>query len=211
MIVHLFIYLRIMRLRDTTKEELVRKRAIDVLGKEGFEGFSMNKLARACGISVATLYIYYKHKDDLIIAIATEELAKMNEAILKGFNPQLSFAEGLWVQWNNRASYMLKHPGVALFLEQLRSSTYHKDVFPGITKNFSGIMGQFMKNAIKNKEIDPMPLEVFWSVAYGPLYTLLRFHNEGRSVAGRPFSFSKKILEETFERVLMALVKKSKP
>jgi TetR/AcrR family transcriptional repressor of multidrug resistance operon len=197
-----------MRLRDTAKEELVKQRAIAVLGKEGFEGFSMNKLARACGISVATLYIYYKDKDDLIIAIATEELERMNKAILDDFHPDLSFAEGLRIQWKNRSAYMLEHPEVSLFFEQLRSSTYQKDIFPTVMKTFSEAMGRFMKNAVKNKEIDPMPLEVFWSIAYGPLYTLLRFSNEGRSIGGRPFTFSKKILWETFDRVLMALAKK---
>ncbi|MCG2617855.1 TetR/AcrR family transcriptional regulator [Terrimonas sp. NA20] len=197
-----------MRIRDTTKEELVKKRAIMVLGKEGFEGFSMNKLAKACGISVATLYIYYRDKDDLIIAIATEEMEKMNAAVLDGFDPAMPFAEGLRVQWKNRAGYMLAHPEVSLFAEQLRSSTYHQSIFPVAMKGFANAMGKFMKNAVKNKEIDPMPLEVFWSIAYGPLYTLLRFSNEGRSIGGRPFSFSNKILWQTFDRVLMALAKK---
>jgi TetR/AcrR family transcriptional regulator, multidrug resistance operon repressor len=197
-----------MRIRDTAKEELVKKRAIMVLGKEGFEGFSMNKLAKACGISVATLYIYYKDKDDLIIAIANEEMEKMNAAVLDGFDPAMSFADGLRVQWKNRAGYMLAHPEVSLFVEQLRSSTYHLSIFPTAMKQFSDAMGRFMKNAVRNKEIDPMPLEVFWSIAYGPLYTLLRFSNEGRSIGGRPFAFSNKILWQTFDRVLTALVKK---
>ncbi|PZR29700.1 MAG: TetR/AcrR family transcriptional regulator [Citrobacter freundii] len=197
-----------MRIRDVSKEELVKKRAIMVLGKEGFEGFSMNKLAKACDISVATLYIYYKDKDDLIVAIAIEQMAKMNEAILKGFDPSMSFAEGLRTQWKNRASYVLAHPEVSLFFEQLRSSTYHGDIFPSATKVLSDAMGSFMKNAVKNKEIDPMPVEVFWSIAYGPLYTLLRFSHEGRSIGGRPFAFSWKILWETFDRVLMALTRK---
>lgn len=197
-----------MRIRDVSKEELVKKRAIMVLGREGFEGFSMNKLAKACEISVATLYIYYKDKDDLIVAIAIEEMEKMHQAMLKGFDPLMPFAEGLRIQWKNRASYMLDHPEVSLFFEQLRSSTYHGDIFPTATKVFSDAMSSFMKNAMKNKEIDPMPLEVFWSIAYGPLYTLLRFSHEGRSVGGRPFAFSQKILWKTFDRVVMALARK---
>jgi TetR/AcrR family transcriptional regulator, multidrug resistance operon repressor len=194
-----------MRIRDTAKEDLVKKSAIAVLGKEGFEGFSMNKLAKACGISVATLYIYYKDKDDLIIGIANEEIGKMHQAMLKGFDPSMPFAEGLRVQWKNRSSYTRKHPEVSLFFEQLRTSTYQMDIFPSAMRDFSEAMSNFMRNAVKNKEIDPMPLEVFWSVAYGPLYTLLRFSQEGRSVGGRSFMYSDKILWETFDRVLKAL------
>ena len=62
-----------MRTRDNNKVELVKKTAIELMVKDGLEGFSMNKLARACNISVATLYIYYKDRDDLIVNIAVDD------------------------------------------------------------------------------------------------------------------------------------------
>jgi TetR/AcrR family transcriptional regulator, multidrug resistance operon repressor len=34
---------------------------------EGLVNFGVNKLAKAAGISPATIYIYYKDKEDLII------------------------------------------------------------------------------------------------------------------------------------------------
>ena len=46
-----------MRTRNTCKEQLVKEKAVELLVSDGLEGFSMNKLARACDISVATLYI----------------------------------------------------------------------------------------------------------------------------------------------------------
>src|SRR6476661_6570951 len=84
-----------MRARNTVKEELVRQKAIELVVASGIEGFSVNKLARACGISVATLYIYYRDKDDLLIKIAVEEAQRMTATMLADFNPDLSFAEGL--------------------------------------------------------------------------------------------------------------------
>ena len=61
-----------MRTRNQDKEQLVKEEALKMLVNEGLEGFSVNKLAKRCGISVATLYIYYKDKDDLILKIAKE-------------------------------------------------------------------------------------------------------------------------------------------
>jgi len=46
---------------------------------------------------------------------------------------------------------------------------------------------------------------VFWSVAYGPLYTLLRFHEEGKSIGGKPFKFTKQKMDEAFQVVINAL------
>src|SRR3954468_5932658 len=113
-----------MRVRNIDKEQLVKQKAIQMLVADGFEGFSVNKLAKACGISVATLYIYYKDKDDLITRIAMEEAKHMGETSLRDFDPEASFEEGLRVQWKNRAKYTLENPTCVLFFEQLRSSTY---------------------------------------------------------------------------------------
>ena len=51
-----------MRTRDPIKEEVVKQKAIELLVDKGIEGFSMNRLAKESGVSVATLYIYYSQR-----------------------------------------------------------------------------------------------------------------------------------------------------
>ena len=194
-----------MRVRNEEKVQLVKQKAMEMVVSDGFEGFSVNKLARACGISVATLYIYYKDKDDLITAIALEEAKRMGEITLGDFDPELSFAEGLRKQWENRSKYILENPVASAFFEQLRTSTYQDKVMECIICDFKAKMGTFMQKAIKNKEVDAMPLEVYWSVAYAPLYSLLRFHHEGRSLGGKPFVLNEDIMWRTFDLVVKAL------
>jgi TetR/AcrR family transcriptional repressor of multidrug resistance operon len=88
-----------MRIRDVNKVELVKEKAIELLVKVGFEGFTMGKLAKECGISVATLYIYYKDKDDLILQVGMEETERMSVLMLEDFDPEAPFAIGLRQQW----------------------------------------------------------------------------------------------------------------
>jgi AcrR family transcriptional regulator len=196
-----------MRTRNAGKEKLVKQKAIELLVRDGFEGFSMNKLARVCSISVATLYIYYKDKEDLIIKVALEEAGIMAEHVLKNFDPEMPFKEGMRMQWKNRSDYMLKNPMTGAFFEQLRSSTFNDRIFKVMAQNFGVMMGKFIKNAVARNEIDVMPMEVFWSVAYAPLYNLIRFHQEGRNMAGKPFVLTQKIIWETFDRVLKGISK----
>jgi TetR/AcrR family transcriptional regulator, multidrug resistance operon repressor len=196
-----------MRNRDADKEQLVKQKAIELLVSDGFEGFSVNKLAKACGISVATIYIYYKDKDDLIVQVAIEEATRLTDEILKDFNPELPFAEGIRQQWKSRSRQLLDNPKSAVFFEQLRSSTYQHKVHDVIVSQFKEAMGRFMHNAIARGEIDELPLEVFWSVAYAPMYNLIRFHNEGRSIAGRSFQLTDEVLMQTCELVIKALKK----
>ncbi|MES2456047.1 MAG: TetR/AcrR family transcriptional regulator [Bacteroidota bacterium] len=196
-----------MRARDLNKVDLVKQKAIELLVDIGFEGFTMNKLAKACKISVATLYIYYEDKDDLILKIGIEEGQRMSEVMLENFDPESSFEDGLRQQWKNRARCMLENPKSAQVLEQLRSSSYQAKIFDSIVDNFKPKLGKFMHNAIERKEVDPMPLEVYWSVAFAPLYNLIRFHHEKRSIAGKPFVLTDEVLWGTFELVLKALKK----
>lgn len=196
-----------MRNRDADKQQLVKQKAIELLVNDGFEGFSINKLAKACSISVATIYIYYKDKDDLIVQVAIEEATRLTNEILADFDPELPFAEGIRQQWRSRTKQLLENPMSAVFFEQLRSSTYQDKVHSSIVSQFKEAMGKFMHNAIKRGEIDALPLEVFWSVAYAPMYNLIRFHNEGKSIAGRDFKLTDDILWQTCELVIKALIK----
>ena len=84
-----------MRTRDELKENAVKEKALDLFVSEGFDGLSMQKLAKAAGVSPATLYIYYKDRDDLIIQLWEDEMRKMTDATLQDFNPDMSFEEGL--------------------------------------------------------------------------------------------------------------------
>ena len=194
-----------MRTRNENKEQLVRQKALELIVSQGFEGFSMQKLAKAAEVSPATLYIYYKDKEDLITSIGIEIGQKFSENILKDFDPNLPFAEGMRIQGRNRAKYAIENKLETEFYEQIRSSSFRDKVMESFVEDFKSSMGHFVKNAIKHKELNPMPLEVFWSVAYSPLYNLIRFHNEGRSMGGKPFAFSEEIMDQTLDLVLKAL------
>jgi len=195
-----------MRTRNTNKVQLVKQKAIEMIVKDGFEGFSMNKLARACNISVATLYIYYKDRDDLIIKIAYEEGKLMADRMIKNLDPEASFEEGMRIQWANRYQYMTDNPLLALFFEQLQSSTYHVQFMDAFTE-FKAVVSKFLNNVIARGEMNPVPLEVYWSVAFAPLYSLVRFQNQGQSLGGKPFTMSDEILWQTFDLVIKGLKK----
>lgn len=194
-----------MRTRDEQKEKLVIEKAIELIVNDGFQGFSMGKLAKACQVSAATLYIYYTDKDDLLQKIGTTIGINFFNTTLKDFSADLSFEEGLKKQWENRAEFALKHPNEVAFFEIIRHSPYGESIMQESLAGFKQMMGDFFTNAINRKELIPLPVEVFWSVAYGPLYSLLRFHREGKSMGGKPFTFNKQMMDETFEIVIKAL------
>ena len=194
-----------MRTRDINKERAIRNQALKMIVKHGFDGLSMQKLAKAAAVSPATIYIYFKDREDLILQLFAEASNKMTEATLKDFDPSMSFSEGLKVQWMNRARYCMANPDEMHFLEQIRHSPLQEKSLEIMGTKFKENMKAFVSNAIKNKELVKVPVEVYWSVAFAPLYTLVQFHIAGTSIGGHKFKFSEKIMLETLALVVKAL------
>ncbi|KDN56128.1 TetR/AcrR family transcriptional regulator [Flavobacterium seoulense] len=194
-----------MRTRDTNKEEIVKQKAIQLLVEKGIEGFSMNRLAKESKISVATLYIYYSDKDDLIRKIGIEIGKNFFSEMTNDFTTSMSFSEGLYKQWENRARFTQKFPLEVSCWELLTHSSYSESIIDESLLEFKSIMENFFKNAIEKKELIPISKEVFWSIAYGPLYSLLRFERDGKNFGGGPFKLNQNITREAFELVIKAL------
>ncbi|OQP49422.1 TetR/AcrR family transcriptional regulator [Niastella populi] len=194
-----------MRTRDVNKENLIQEKAIEMIVKQGLDGFSMQKLAKAANVSPATLYIYYKDRDDLITQLATSVSNRLMETSLKGMHPKMSFADGLELQWKNRMEFFFKYPLDVEFIEQIRYMPTYDSVRDNIRKNFGDVLGKFVHNAINRGELQPLPFEVYWSMAFAPLYQLIKFHAQGNSPANASFRITDDMVKQTLELVIKAL------
>jgi AcrR family transcriptional regulator len=194
-----------MRIRDENKEEAIRKKAMHIIVSKGIDGLSMQQLAKAAKVSPATIYIYYKDREDLILALYIRANERMAEATLKNFDPDMSFSEGLRNQWKNRAKYWMDNPVEAQFLEAMRHSNYNSKLGSEMKRHFFVKMHQFIQGCVQRGELIRLPVEVFWSVAYAPLYQLVRFHNNGKGLRGDDFKLNRKSMNQALDLVIKAL------
>jgi AcrR family transcriptional regulator len=193
-----------MRTRDTDKEGLVKQKAIEMVVKEGLDGFSMQKLAKAANISPATLYIYYKDREDLLQKVVLSVVDDMMDTTLKDFDPEFPFAKGMEVQWRNRLDYFMRFPLETQFMEQVRYSPMYEKIHETIGAKFGRILGPFVHKAIANKELREVPFEVYWAVAFSPLYQLIKFHAQGGK-KNRDFKLTEDIMLLALEMVIKGL------
>jgi TetR/AcrR family transcriptional regulator, multidrug resistance operon repressor len=198
-----------MRTRDIQKEATIREKALEMIVKEGFDGFSMQKLAREANVSPATLYIYFVNKEDMLRQLYNEVQRTFTRVALDGFDPNVPFAEGLWIQWKNRLCFVEDYPHHFQFMEQFRNSPLisHSSIEP--LSDFKDSMKAFLKNAMDRGEMQRMDPELFWSIAYGSLYTLIKFHLNEKQLLGRPYKLTEEKLAEAYRMVLKALTPES--
>ncbi len=206
--IHLYSWFRLsfMRVRDENKEASIREKAMEMIVSEGFDGFSMQKLARAANVSPATIYIYFKNKEDLLNSLYNTVNQTFAHVALARFDPGASLEEGLWLQWKNRMKFIEEYPVYYKFYEQFRNSPLinHKDIQK---TEFKENMKAFVINAIQRKEMAMMEPEAFWSIAYGSFYTMLNFHLQGKSHMNDPY----KVNDAKMKRLLQMVLKALKP
>jgi AcrR family transcriptional regulator len=195
-----------VRTRDPAKETAIRRKALELAVKEGFDGLSMQKVARAAKVSPGTLYIYFENREDLLLQVYKHEIEKTFTAMMEGFSPSMPFDAGLRVQWLNRARYCMENPLSMLFLEQFRHTPLHEKALSLTDPGFKEALRAFVTNAIRNGQLVRIPVEVYWSVAFAPMYQLVKFHLQGKSLPGMgKFVLTEDLLMQTLELVLKSL------
>ena len=60
-----------MRMKDENKKAAITKAIIGLINEIGFANISMSKIAKATGLSAATLYVYYENKEDMLRKVYT--------------------------------------------------------------------------------------------------------------------------------------------
>jgi AcrR family transcriptional regulator len=68
---------------DSAKRRQIIEGARAVFLSQGFDAASMNDIARAAGVSKGTLYVYFKHKEQLFEAIVEQECEEQAEGIFE--------------------------------------------------------------------------------------------------------------------------------
>src|SRR5260370_7219755 len=68
-------------LDGSAKRRQIMEGARTVFLADGFDGASMNDIARVAGVSKGTLYVYFESKEQLFKALIPEELRKHAERL----------------------------------------------------------------------------------------------------------------------------------
>jgi AcrR family transcriptional regulator len=117
-----------VRVKDASKQLAIVENTLDVVFERGFAGIKMADLAKRVGLSVSTLYVYYRSKEDLIVSIAIALIERETQRSEQEITEDLPYKlklKMLWLFWIN---FSLNHKREMSFLEQLKKSPYYDKV-----------------------------------------------------------------------------------
>ena len=166
-----------MRPKNLTKEASIRSIALQIIADEGLENLSMQKLAKAAGISPRTIYIKYENKEDLLVKLFIGEvLGAYEKASLQNFDPNMPFAEGVRQLWTNGFNYLTNNRHAFAFIQHGKASPLlnrayqQKNIKEG---DFFAPIHQFLQLNADAGIIKNFPQEVHRALLFSPLLDLV--------------------------------------
>jgi AcrR family transcriptional regulator len=142
------------------KVEQVLKGAQQVFMTEGYEGANVDDIARAAGVSKATLYSYYPDKRALFAAVAQGVCEEQTRLALRFADEEGEFAEQLYKGCRSFLSFMLSPFGVQMYrtviAEAARFPEFGRQFWetgPGMAHTS---MVEMFQDAIREGHLKPM-------------------------------------------------------
>ena len=111
-----------MRTKDDVKEAALFEATVKLVNEIGFASSSVSKIAKEAGVSPATIYVYYKNKEDLLVSTYIAIKLDLTKAMLSGFSDRLPIRDIFRNVWFNMFEYISNNLEYFKFVEQFSSS-----------------------------------------------------------------------------------------
>ena len=114
-------------MKDENKKTAITKAIIGLIKEIGNAKISMSKIAKATGISAATLYVYYKNKENMFREVYLDVKKHMIEECGRNICPRENVQEAVRKLCKNLLRYMKEYTDEFLFIEQACNSPMATD------------------------------------------------------------------------------------
>ena len=169
-----------MRTIDVNKYESVVEASIRLINEKGLEGASVNKIAKKAGVSVATLYIYFEDKEDMINKLFVKIKSDFMKAAVADLHETAPIRQSFKKIWHNIRNYALSHPQEVWFIEHyLHSSMQKKFENPEVDALYMPL-ADFFQRGMREGIFKEINFKLAWTFGFVPLLFLVKAQLSGK-------------------------------
>ena len=168
----MIIYFSAMRVKDEIKQEALFSATVKVVNEIGFAASSVSKIAKEAGLSPATIYIYHKNKDDLLVSTYKGIKQRFSRAMLEGFDAGRPVRDILRQVWFNSFNYVTQHRDLFHFSEQFAHSPYSELVSKSEVNHYFDPLFKVLQRGIEQKIIKNVNMDILIAFIYFPMIVL---------------------------------------
>ena len=168
----MIVYFTGMRTKDDEKVAALFEATVKLVNEIGFASSSVSKIAKEAGVSPATIYVYYKNKEDLLVSTYIEIKLNLSKTLLSGFNDKLPIRDILRNVWFNMFRFTSNNLEFYKFAEQFSNSPYSSLVNKKEVEEYFEPLIKVLKRGIEQKIIKNVNLDILQTFMFYPITVL---------------------------------------
>jgi AcrR family transcriptional regulator len=161
-----------MRTKDGEKQEALFEATVKVVNRIGFASSSVAKIAKEAGISPATLYIYHRNKEDLLISTYLNIKRTLSEIAFEKIDETSPIRDCFRQIWFNLFRFTVEHPDYFQFSEQFSNSPYNDKIDQEEIDRMFVPIGNLIRRGIEQKIIKDMAVDIISAFVFYPVIIL---------------------------------------
>lgn len=159
------------------KRRDILQAALELIAERGFHGAPMADIARKAGVAAGTIYHYFEHKEMIIVELHRELEEEINTALMRGYPWNDTVRERFVYLLRGLLNHFIAYPLHFRYMEQYFNSPYgialHRDRLLGRSGR-GGILMDIFSQGVEQQVLKALPKAVLFSLAFGPLISLIR-------------------------------------
>ncbi len=116
-----------MKPKDDEKFRAIAAATFTLVEQTGLSGLTMAAIAREADLATGTLYVYYKSKEELLVALYEQAKTETAASLMQGDDPGAPFRSRFQRMWMNWLEHRLAHNAQVVFIEQYYNSPWFSE------------------------------------------------------------------------------------
>jgi len=151
--------------KDDEKLRAIAAATFALVEQTGLSGLTMAAIAREAHLATGTLYVYFKSKEDLLVALYEQAKTETAASLMHGDDPNAPFRSRFQRMWTNWLEHRLTHYAQMVFMEQYYNSPWFSDASRDLStrlfKDWVDLIGTARAQQILKNVPTPMLINSF--------------------------------------------------
>lgn len=182
-----------IRQKCPEKRKSLLHATLSLVNDNGFHDAPMSQIAKLARVSPATIYIYFKNKQDLVDQLYLEIKKQFGEYAFKNYHEDLSVEDGFKLIWFNIAQFKIMQVEESNFLSACDNTPIVKQEIRNQGLEYLLPLKLLWQRGIEEKILKDMSMYAMYAFTIYPLAFLLQCHQK------KQCEFNSEKIEEAYK------------
>ncbi|MCK3655881.1 AcrR family transcriptional regulator [Pasteurellaceae bacterium Macca] len=170
-----------------------------LMASGGVQHLSTHKIAKAAGVSVGTIYLYFKDKEDLLNQLVYYIFARYHHYVEAQYDEELPLFEQYQQLWRLQWGFMLAHPTMACNVHQYEALPEFQRILDECIANDILAWSRFEQRGKAQGAIVDLPSKVLYTISIGTAWGLM--YEQVLSQTHFPESILEQVIVRTWKAI----------